>query len=256
MNPRSSKKRERNSSRVSRSGFERGSVEAKDLEALHPPPDASDLDRASASAQTTEIRSTSSTEGHIDHLVRESIRNGHAARDRIPHGLPGAWQAHYGLDHGHLRARARLHPGYVADIVLLEGRTRPARIHSVLKAGQWTQELPSFASRPTPREFANTIKAARPPEARDLEGPSGRVHVIDVLPGKIITGRSVADHKGAGSSATLRCLERYGRGSKPAQRLRPRLRNRTSRGAIASSVGHDSHNLITVGSEPGEVTCA
>jgi adenine deaminase len=49
-------------------------------------------------------------------------------------------------------------------------------------------------------------------------------------------------------------LERHGRGSKPANAYVTGFGELD--GAIASSVGHDSHNLVVVGKDPGDMRAA
>ncbi len=92
------------------------------------------------------------------------------------------------------------------------------------------------------------------PEPSDLEGPKGNVHIIEVQEGQILTGRSVGAHDTPGI-ARLSVLERYGHGSKPANGY-VRGFGEKFRGAIASSVGHDSHNLCVVGSNTGDMKAA
>jgi adenine deaminase len=97
-----------------------------------------------------------------------------------------------------------------------------------------------------------TVRASAPAIA-DLEGPTGRVHVIGVRAGRILTDRSVEASDAPGVSK-LTVLERHGRGGKPANAY---VRGfGTLRGAIASSVGHDSHNLIVVGDRASDMRAA
>ena len=98
----------------------------------------------------------------------------------------------------------------------------------------------------------NTIRAHPPAEA-DLVGPSGRVHVIGVRAGRILTDRHVAESDGPGVRR-LTVLERYGKGNKPANGYVTGFGELS--GAIASSVGHDSHNLVVVGQDPKDMRAA
>ena len=91
------------------------------------------------------------------------------------------------------------------------------------------------------------------PELADLEGPTGAVHVIGVRPGRILTDRHVLRHDAEGVRR-LSVLERYGRGQKPANGYA--LGFGSLHGAIASSVGHDSHNLIAVGDTVSDLRAA
>ena len=133
-------------------------------------------------------------------------------------------------------------PGYKADLIVLDDLGSVA-LNSVLKAGRWSSEIelsPGEAG-----SISNSIRAAVP-GAQDLIAPAGSVHVIGVDEGKIITRREVMDSAAPGV-ARLSVLERYGRGSRPSNGYVHGFGNLS--GAIASSVGHDSHNLIVVGSD-------
>jgi adenine deaminase len=218
-----------------------GSV-AKDLEALIP---LLTLETSTSLGFCTDDRNPYdiALEGHIDHLVRTAIRRG--VKPEIAYRA-ASWSVarHYGL--GRVGAIA---PGYTADLVVLDD-VHSTQIHSVLKRGKLVSEIDSASS--IAASFPNSIRATVP-EERDLMGPSGQVHVMGVLEGKIITSRSVESHDTAGV-ARISVLERYGHGSKPANGY---VRGFGAlRGAIASSVGHDSHNLIVVGKDPADMRAA
>jgi adenine deaminase len=187
-------------------------------------------------------------EGHIDHLIRGAIKNGVAEEVAF---RSASWSVarHYGLTQGPMRTGA-IAPGYAADLVLL-GDARSCAVEQVLKRGQSVTEIGAAPS--VRHAIGNTIRAALP-EARDLEGPTGKVHVIGVHDGKIVTDRYVLPHDAPGV-AKLSVLERYGHGSKPANAYVKGFGD-SFRGAIASSVGHDSHNLIAVGSNTSDMRVA
>ncbi|MBX3261380.1 MAG: adenine deaminase [Labilithrix sp.] len=189
-------------------------------------------------------------EGHLDWLIRSAIAKGVPAEVAY---RAASWSVarHYGLA-GPARGAERvgaIAPGFRADLVLLDDLATCA-VRDVLVAGRLVRELelprPSFEAPP------NTIRAAIP-EARDLEGPAGMVHVIDVRAGRILTDRHVARHDAPGVRR-LSVLERYGKGSKPANGYVSGFGEID--GAIASSVGHDSHNLVVVGSDAGDMRAA
>lgn len=189
-------------------------------------------------------------EGHIDFLVRRSIAKGVAPAVAY-RAASFSVARHYGLA-GPQREGVRLGaiaPGWRADLVLLDDVDTCA-VRDVLVAGTFVSELdmpPASRAAPT-----NTVRA-KIPEAIDLEGPSGTVHVIGVRAGRILTDHHVMRSDAPGVRR-LSVLERHGHGSKPANGYV--LGFGDLDGAIASSVGHDSHNLCVVGRDPSDMRAA
>lgn len=227
-----------------------GSV-AKDLDALAP---LLTLATSTSIGFCTDDRNPLdiAREGHLDHLVRGAISKGVAPEVAY---RAASWTVarHYGLDRSTARAfrRGAIAPGWAADLVLLDDAVRCA-VAGVWKDGVPVEELAVPELAPPP--LANTVRAAVPDDPRALEGPTGLVHVIGVQPGKIITEHLVLPHDAPGV-ARLAVLERHGRGSPPACGYVRGFGERL-RGAIASSVGHDSHNLAVVGSDPRDMRAA
>ena len=226
-----------------------GSV-AKDLDALSP---LLTLATSTSIGFCTDDRNPLdiAREGHLDHLIRSAIGNGVPAEVAY---RAASWSVarHYGLA-GPARAGERLGaiaPGFRADLVVLDDVASCA-VRDVLVSGTFVSELelPSAAAGPPP---PNTVRASIP-EARDLEGPSGKVHVIGVREGRILTDRHVLASEAPGVRR-LSVLERHGHGRKPANAYVTGFGD--LRGAIASSVGHDSHNLIVVGDSTSDMRAA
>jgi len=225
-----------------------GSV-AKDLDALAP---LLTLATSTSVGFCTDDRNPLdiAREGHLDHLVRSAIGKG------VPAAVAyraASWSVarHYGLA-GPARKATRvgaIAPGYRADLVILDDAETCA-VRDVLMAGRLVGEIemPRAPASSPP----NTVRAAIP-EARDLEGPAGMVHVIGVRPGRILTDRHVLRSDAPGV-ARLSVLERYGHGSKPANGYVTGFGDLT--GAIGSSVGHDSHNLVVVGTSTSDMRAA
>lgn len=189
-------------------------------------------------------------EGHLDWLVRSAIAKG------IPPAVvyrAASWTVarHYGLA-GPARAGERvgaIAPGFRADLVVLDDVDTCA-IRDVFARGALVRELD------LPRSDLgvppNTIRAVMP-ELADLVAPRGTVHVIGVREGRILTDRAVLPHDAPGVRR-LTVLERHGKGSKPANGYV--IGFGELEGAIASSVGHDSHNLVAVGKDPADMRAA
>lgn len=187
-------------------------------------------------------------EGHIDYLIRNSIRQG--VHPEVAYRT-ASWSVarHYGLNLGVRRVGA-IAPGYQADLVVLNDYQN-CEVSEVLKSGRLASEidLPALQS----FKVSNAIRAQIPNEI-ELKGPEGRVHVIGVIEGKIITEHRVLNHNTPGV-AHLTVLERYGKKSPPANAYVQGF-GQNLKGAIASSVGHDSHNLIVVGSNLSDMRTA
>lgn len=186
-------------------------------------------------------------EGHLDFLIRGAIASG--VEPEVAYRA-ASWSVarHYGL-----RGKGAIAPGYAADLVVLAD-ARLCAVEAAYRAGVEATEVIAAAGGSVGARFlGNTVRAVAP-EAADLEGPAGRVHVIGVEHGKILTSRHVLDHDAPGV-ARLSVLERYGRGSRPANAYVTGF-GEGFRGAIASSVGHDSHNLIVAGSSTRDMRAA
>ncbi|MBS2013647.1 MAG: adenine deaminase [Deltaproteobacteria bacterium] len=216
-----------------------GSV-AKDLDALAP---LLTLATSTSVGFCTDDRNPLdiAREGHVDWLVRRAIGKG-IAPEVVYRAASWSVARHYGLA-GPARGATRvgaIAPGYRADLVVLDDLATCA-IRDVVMAGALVREIPM--TRPAMSTPPNTIRAAIP-EPTDLEGPAGTVHVIGVRSGRILTDRHVLASDAPGVSR-LSVLERHGKGSKPANGYVTGFGQLD--GAIASSVGHDSHNLVVVG---------
>ncbi|HVH48075.1 MAG TPA: adenine deaminase C-terminal domain-containing protein, partial [Labilithrix sp.] len=225
-----------------------GSV-AKDLDALAP---LLTLATSTSIGFCTDDRNPLdiAQEGHLDWLVRSAIKKGVPA-EVVYRASSWSVARHYGLA-GPARGGERIGaiaPGFRADLVLLDDVATCA-IRDVFVAGQRASEID--LPRPNVTRPPNTIRAAIP-ELRDLEGPAGIVHVIGVRAGRILTDRHVAKSDAPGVRR-LSVLERYGKGSKPANGYVSGFGDID--GAIASSVGHDSHNLVVVGKDPSDMRAA
>ncbi len=225
-----------------------GSV-AKDLDALAP---LLTLATSTSVGFCTDDRNPLdiAREGHVDHLVRRAIAKGVASEVAY---RAASWTVarHYGLA-GPARGGERvgaIAPGWRADLVVLDDAETCA-IRDVLVRGALVRELdmPRAPAQAPP----NTIRAALP-EPRDLEAPGGTVHVIGVRAGRILTDRHVMKSDAAGVRR-LTVLERHGNGGKPANAYVIGFGDLD--GAIASSVGHDSHNLVVVGRETSDMRAA
>jgi adenine deaminase len=196
-------------------------------------------------------------DGHIDHLIRTAIAKGAplAAVYRT-----ATWSAARGFG---LTDRGLLAPGYLADIVLLDD-LEGCRVSGVIRKGRLV-DADTFANRrlPPPIGF-DSIKRA--PVSAELfrtpcHGPRGPV--IGLIEHKIITEHLILDlpyrdglrqADPAADVLKVAVLERHGHNGNVGRGFVKGFG--ITRGAIASSIGHDAHNIITVGSNDADMAVA
>jgi len=226
---------------------------ARNLEALLPLVDERTERRCSF---VTDDRHPSDlmTEGHIDHCVRKAIALGldPILAWRLATINNAEW---FGLDRIGLGALA---PGYRADLLVLDDleTVAVARVfvggEEVARGGELLVELPEAPSTLPPSVHLD------PDYPADLRIPATgrRIRVIEVIPGQIVTGQGTAEatvHDGEAVADPSRDLckiaviERHGRRGSVGLGFVHGLG--IGAGAIASSVGHDSHNLVVAGAD-------
>lgn len=197
-------------------------------------------------------------EGHLDFLVREAIRRG-APVHHVYRVASWSGARAFGL-----ADRGLLAPGRRADIVLLDDLESCA-VSEVIVAGRPAEE--ALAMRPpAPAEVGRRSLRLPRLTAADFAIPApatASVPVIGVIPGKIITerlevspprrnGRLVPDP--AADLAQVAVIERHGKNGNIGRGFVRGFGLRE--GAIASSVGHDSHNLTVVGVDDAAMALA
>ena len=164
-----------------------------------------------------------------------------------------------------LRRKGAVAPGYWADLAVLQ----PASLTCtrVYKAGELVADqgrLLVDVDPPTDERLLNTIRLPEVTAERlHLKDPGSLVRVIGVVPGQIVTrsltlaptirdGLVVADP--ARDLAKLVVMERHGRTGGIGIGLVQGLGLR--RGAIASTVAHDAHNIIVAGVSDEDILAA
>jgi adenine deaminase len=168
-----------------------------------------------------------------------------------------------------LRYRGAIAPGYVADIQVLsdlgDGLLKP---HKVFKDGMLAAKDGVLALNITlpgsPESALRTVNIPRCFTAADFAvRGSSHVRVIQVIPGQIVTGSLTANvpvangmlqSDAAHDNLKLAVVERHtgemGRSVGFVHGFG------LKRGALASSVAHDSHNLIAVGANDADMAAA
>ncbi len=193
-------------------------------------------------------------EGHINSIVREAVAWGIAPEDAVVMASLNAATWH-GLDH--LGAVA---PGYQADLLVLTDLER-FEPDVVLKAGHRVGEIPRAS---VPEWVKHTVRN-EPVGSNDLHIPwdGGPMRVIGLVPGQIVTDALVEEPTVAGGFAVadpgrdlakIAVIERHlGTGRIGLGFVRG---FELERGALASSVAHDAHNIVVVGVDDGDMARA
>jgi adenine deaminase len=192
--------------------------------------------------------------GHMNHVARSAVGLGISPEDALVMATinPAIW-------HG-LREFGAIAPGYVADLLLLPD-LESFEPDVVLKRGAPVEDYPSPA---VPEWVRNTVRVA-PTASNDFAIPweGGAARVIGLIEGQIVTdelreepkvedGFAVADperdvlkiavverHLGTGRVG-LGFVKGFG----------------LQRGAIATSLAHDAHNIVVVGVDDGDMARA
>lgn len=192
--------------------------------------------------------------GHIDYHIREAIRQG------VDPIVAVKVACHHAARYFQLNDRGAVAPGYLADFVIVDN-FQDFNILQVFKQGKELYNGQRVADFPAPdiapeltRKAHDTFHlSALRAEDFAAQGPRG---VIGMVPGEIVTvdrGRAdgidtardilkiavIERHKNTGHIG-IGYLQGYG----------------LKRGAVATSVSHDSHNIIVVGASDADMAAA
>lgn len=196
-------------------------------------------------------------EGHIDHALRLAIRAGAPVVPAYRAASLGAALA-FGM-----RDRGIIAPGYRADFLLLDDLEEVVVTDVVCGGRRVTAEL--FGARPAPEPPGQgSVRRDRVTE-RDLEipGPGPTTPVIGALPFSLVTEHRIRElpwrdglrlPDPARGILALCVLERHGRNGNIGRGFVEGFGPLD--GAIASSVAHDSHNLVVAGSNARDMAVA
>lgn len=198
-------------------------------------------------------------EGHLDHHIRRALRTG-ADRFDILRCASVNPVEHYGLDVGLLRE------GDPADFVVVDAwrtfRVIRTYLRGELVASNGRSKLPRLKSS-TPNQFRATPRKAEEFAIRVPDKAVTTLNVIEALNGQLITrhvkdvpvireGLLVTDP--SRDLLKIAVVNRYARKAPVSVGFIRGIG--LKRGAIASSVAHDSHNIVVIGVDDASIATA
>jgi adenine deaminase len=182
-------------------------------------------------------------DGHINGMVRKAIAAGVPPEDALIVATlnPARWHR--------LRDLGALAPGYRADVVVLPD-LESLRPELVLKGGRRIGDFP----RPEVPDWVQQSVRIAPLDRNAFAVPGcDRIRAIGLIPDQVVTESLVVD-AGAEDLAKIAVVERHlatgriGVGFVRGSGLQ--------RGALASTVAHDAHNIVVVGKSDEDMFAA
>lgn len=193
-------------------------------------------------------------EGHLDFMLRQAIRKG--VKPELAFKV-ASWSTAkaYGIPN-----KGALAPGYDADLVVLRD-PRTVQVDRVLKKGIWIRkekDVPPIVIAP-PK--GNSVRFIEPSvEDFEIREAAGVFRIIEVIPNQIITREASAQMVPVNGCLLpdlkkdilkIAVLERHGHDEPLAKGWVHGFGMK--KGALGSSVGHDSHNCVSVGTNDADM---
>ena len=184
-------------------------------------------------------------EGHINQMVRVAVEDG------IPPESALVMASHNAAEYHGLRHLGAIAPGYQADILVLDD-LRTFRPSTVFKAGR---EIGDFPKLQVPEWVRQTVHVAPVTAASfRVNGGGGLIRVIRVIPRQLLTGveemePNVRDGEIASDPSRdlvkIAVVERHHASGRIGLGFATNVG--LKRGAFASTVAHDAHNIVVLG---------
>ncbi|MBB4229264.1 adenine deaminase [Rhizobium mongolense] len=196
-------------------------------------------------------------QGHLDYMIRTAIASGVDPLAIYRAASISAARAFGLMDRGLIA------PGWRADLAVIDSLER-CKAEIVFSAGRRVSDELFATRKPVAPVGLDSVKA-RPVNAAHFGVPAteDETPVIGVTPGKIITEfrRHRLPAKGNQTGIDLEndiikvaVIERHGKNGNHANGFVQGFG--LKKGAIASTVGHDSHNICVVGVSDDDMACA
>ena len=189
-------------------------------------------------------------EGHINYIVRRAVANGIPPIKAIQMATINTADT-YGIRH-----YGAVAPGYRADLVLFDNLT-DFNPQFVITDGKVFEPSVDTHIKPDPKIYNSVHLAPRKPDIFKMP-IAGRANIIRLIPKELVTALDVEDvytENGLfvprNGLQKLAVLERHHASGRVGLGI---LRGfDIKHGAIATTVGHDSHNLVVVGDNDADM---
>lgn len=200
-------------------------------------------------------------EGHIDYMIRTAIKKG------IDPVMAIRLATINTARHYNLRSMGAIAPGYKADMVVVENLEK-FEPKMVFKDSKLVAENGRLLENVTRREFKvehlNTFKCPYL-ESSDLriKGIGKKIRAIELYGSEVLTGEKIFNAKIEDGLAVsdvdndllkIACISRYTK--EKSISLGFVTGSGLKRGAVATSVGHDAHNMSVVGTNDKDMVIA
>lgn len=195
-------------------------------------------------------------EGEIDNILRRAVAAGLDPLTAVRLATINTAR------HYRLAGRGAVAPGFRADLIVVSD-LKSFTVERVYKAGRLAAKdgrLVAQIEAPAGARLTNTVRlpALAGRFALPAAPPGTQANVIEVLPDQLLTGRlrlpAAEARAGSRGLAKVAVIERHGRSGNVAVGLVKGFG--LSRGALASSIAHDSHNVIVVGANDSDMEAA
>lgn len=192
---------------------------------------------------------TIAAEGHISYIVRMARSMG------FSWGEVSRMASYNPCRFYHLANRGNIREGYIADIVITDDTCNS--ISLVIKNGRKVATdgrlLPDI-HRTSDKKFANTVHF-RHLTPDDFSLPQSLTNIaIGLVDGQLLTLKVHPSAEERKNLSLLATIERYGKNGNMAVCLMKGYG--IHNGAVATSVSHDSHNVICAGDNPADMAVA
>lgn len=189
--------------------------------------------------------STIAQEGHISHIVRKALEMG------FTWGEVSKMASFNPCRYYHLAQRGNIREGYVADIVITDAAC--SDISCVIKDGKIIDKG-IINNTNVVQNYPNTVKFKTLTASDFVLNAVTQRNAIKIVDGQLLTEHVAlgkGEYKGLNILATV---ERHGKNGNIA--VCPLIGYNIKGGAVATSVAHDSHNVICAGDNATDMAVA